>query len=84
VGMVPSRLLFEKYKIRIVGISKMVEGRVPSNWLFLKSTKSSFDHWLKPSRIVPTKLLLLRRRTAIDTTTVLASSILQEDAHKKE
>jgi hypothetical protein len=48
----------------MVGMSNIVDGRVPVNWLLRKSAKSKLDHWSKPSRMGPSKLLSFTRRTA--------------------
>ena len=64
-GSVPVSRFPLKYNIRIVGMSNIVDGKVPVNWFALKSAKSRVVQLLNPSRIVPEKLLLLTPSTPV-------------------
>jgi hypothetical protein len=50
-----------KYRMRRVGILKILDGMVLSNWFLPKSAKSNFVHRSNASRIVPWNWLLLTR-----------------------
>lgn len=57
-------LFSKKYKISIIGTSKILDGRVPVNWFEEKSANSRAENGSKESRIVPVNSFLSTRKNS--------------------